>query len=104
MNISINKFIDFKGLFDALIDEQTEDLKEYRYESDTYRKILYFINEDYHKSDILIEDCELLENTITFVFLFDHDNANESDNQSDTDLYIIEFDRILNEFISFTFN
>jgi hypothetical protein len=101
MNISINKFIDFKGIFNALIEEQKEDLEQYKYESDTYYKILDFVNGDYSKCEILSEDCELKNKRIVFVFEFYHNNANESNNQSDIDLYIIEFDCILNEFDSF---
>jgi len=48
MDISINDFIDFKGIFDALIEEQKEDLEQYKYESDNYQKILNFIDGDYY--------------------------------------------------------
>lgn len=101
MNISINKFIDFKGIFNALIEEQKEDLEQYKYESDNYYKILDFVNGVYSKCEILSEDCELKNKRIVFAFEFYRNNANESNNQSDVDLYIIEFDCILNEFDSF---
>ncbi|MCK9417284.1 hypothetical protein M0Q97_11610 [Candidatus Dojkabacteria bacterium] len=101
MNISINNFIDFKGIFDALIEEQKEDLEQYKYESDNYHKILDFINSGYSECEILSEDCELKDNRIVFAFIFNYNNANESNNQSDTELYIIEFDCLLNEFDAF---
>ena len=53
------------------------------------------------KTEILSNDCELTENYIIFVFSYYHNNANESNPVSDSDLYVIEFDCILNEFVSF---
>jgi hypothetical protein len=101
MDISVNDFINFKGIFDALIEDQKEDLEQYKYEYDNYQKIINFIDGDYSKCEVLTEDCELKEKRIVFAFLFNHNNANESNNQSDTELYVIEFDCILNEFDSF---
>jgi len=101
MDTHVNDFIDFKGLFEALYLEHEGDLGLFKFEADHYRQIINFKNSpEYEKCEIEKMDCELKQE-IVFVFGLDANNANESNNQSDFSLFIIQFNQVLDEFTSF---
>lgn len=98
MNVNYNKFVDFEKLFSALIEENEQELDKYKYESDTYRKILEFLDTNYKTSKVDPDECEFTDDYFFFIFGHDSNYANEINEMSQWANYTIKFDRVLDEF------
>lgn len=101
MNLEINKYIDFSGLFNHLYDTSKNSLEEHKYEAKHFFDILEFKEKGIIDSfEINIDECEVSDENILFVFTCDFGDSNESCNQSTTADYFISFDCVLEEFNS----
>jgi len=98
MDIEITSYIDFSKLFADLFNYHENDLIEYQYESETYSNLLKFNASARNSFDLIIDECELSDKTISFIFGYDFNDANESNTQSSSADYHIIYDRILDEF------
>ena len=101
MDIILNDYIDFKGMFDALVKENNDDMIQHKYESETFGKILRFLDEDYNNSTIISGESRCDEGRLVFCFEKVTQTANESNPTNETELFVIEFDNYLSEFDSF---
>ncbi len=101
MKTNINKFIDFKGLFESLFEEFEEELKQDAFEVDHFREILNFKNIGYSQYEINNGECQIDETDIVFVFESLTGLPNESNPGGDWNIVTIVFNRILDEFTSF---
>jgi hypothetical protein len=99
MILEINKYIDFKELFNDLFKTHEVDLIKHRYEAKHYDDIIKFKEYYYKDFEILTEECEYGKE-ITFIFFHDFSDSNESNPQSSSAHYIIVYDSILDEFVS----
>jgi hypothetical protein len=96
--MELNEFIDFSGIFMKLYKEHEEDLRKHRFEAEHFDRLITFVEEGgFNVFDIQIEECELNNANIRFVFGFDFNDANESSNYSASANYYIEYDRFLKE-------
>lgn len=96
--MKINNAIDFKKIFDELIIENRSTLELYKFESDCYQSILYFIENDVNTFNILNDECELKDKEITFIFEFNFDTDMVAKTQIRSANYVIVYDNILSEF------
>lgn len=97
--MELNKFIDFKAMLKHLVEEHRTDLEKHRFEADYYDKLLKFIDvKVIDEFDTEHEECDFTNDSVSFVFGYSFNDANESNNQSTTANYHIIFNRVLNEF------
>ncbi len=103
LDVDINKFIDFASLFYALYHENEDMMNEVVADvgDTTYKDILAF-KQSKLLSCIDIDECELDDSNIVFVFSQSDDNANESDTQGSGFVCTINYDRTLENFDNFT--
>ena len=96
--MELNKFIDFDAIFKHLFIEDEEMMQKNKYEAQHYMDILNFVYYQKERFSIFTEECSFDDSEIWFVYEYDANNANESNNQSDTEAFTIKFNRIIEEF------
>lgn len=98
MEININEYIDLEGLFNKFYEQHEAYYSQYAYESADGGRLYDFVL--MHKEHCFLEvlECQVTDKEIIFIFVHDLDNANESNSISDTEAYIITYNRILDEF------
>ena len=103
MDSNFNKFIDFGALFEALIVENEDVLNEVEKDvgDETYKDILNFKASPI-SFEIDIDECDMDDNRVVFVFFHSDNNANESNNQSSGVVCTIIYDIMTEDFTDFT--
>jgi hypothetical protein len=93
----LREFIDFDGIFHALIEEHKDELIEYSNEAPHYGHVLGFYD---YKSEynLVLDECNFGLHEIEFVYSKHNNDSNESDNRGTYSSYYIVFNTVLDEF------
>jgi len=98
-SIEINKYIDFDKLFMDLYNDHSDNILNYeKYESIIYKELLKFYLTAKKNFDLILDECQLTDKEIIFIYGLDFSDANESCNQSTTASYVIIFSRVDDDF------
>lgn len=97
-NEKINKHVDFREIFKELFEEHKSELEKFK-KSEMNKTLLGFVESgDFDDYELMLDECEIYESHIRFVFGKDLEQPNESSSYVASGNYFIFFDRVLNEF------
>lgn len=96
----LSNHINFKSMFYDLYQQNIGELEENRVEKKHYNDIINFTIE-LKDFEVSVDYCEIESESIIFGFYQETSSANESNPDSDGIIVLIEYNRLVEQFVDF---